>query len=77
MNISATIITFNEEVHLAQCLESMRGIADELIVVDSGSLDRTRQIAESHGAGFRSLLTNYSTKRTLPGPGGSRMDLEC
>ena len=66
MNISATIITFNEEVHLAQCLESMRGIADELIVVDSGSLDRTQQIAESHGAKFfvRSW-TNYSDQKNF------------
>jgi glycosyltransferase involved in cell wall biosynthesis len=52
MKISTTIITLNEETHLARCLESVRGVADEIIVVDSGSQDRTREIAESHGVKF-------------------------
>ncbi len=66
MNISATIITFNEERHLAQCLESIRGIADEVIVVDSGSEDRTREIAVSHGASFFVRpWTNYSDQKNF------------
>ncbi len=42
--ISATILAFNEEKRIGACLESLRGIADEIIVVDSGSTDRTVDI---------------------------------
>jgi glycosyltransferase involved in cell wall biosynthesis len=45
--ISATIITLNEETHIADCLASL-DIADEIIVVDSGSSDRTEEICRSH-----------------------------
>lgn len=48
--LSLTMIVKNEEEHLARCLESVRGIADELIVVDTGSRDRTVEIARAHGA---------------------------
>lgn len=48
--LSAVLIVHNEERHLADCLESLRGLADEIIVVDGGSDDRTREIAEAAGA---------------------------
>src|SRR5262249_21374444 len=66
MEISATIITLDEEMHLARCLESVRGIVDEIIVVDSGSQDRTREIAESYSVKF--LIrpwTNYSDQKNF------------
>lgn len=44
------VIARNEEAVLARCLESVRSIADELIVVDTGSADRTADIALSYGA---------------------------
>ncbi|ULL13150.1 glycosyltransferase [Paenibacillus sp. H1-7] len=44
------VIARNEEAVLARCLESVRSIADELIVVDTGSTDRTADIALSYGA---------------------------
>ena len=50
MKISATVITLNEERHIRQCLESLQGIADEIIVVDSGSQDATLEIAAELGA---------------------------
>ncbi|MEW5974903.1 MAG: glycosyltransferase family 2 protein [Acidobacteriota bacterium] len=50
MKISAAIITLNEEANLARCLESVRDVADEMVVVDAGSTDRTQDIAEQHGA---------------------------
>lgn len=50
--ISATIITFNEERNIGRCLDSVRDIADEIIVVDSFSTDRTKEIALSKGAKF-------------------------
>ena len=49
MKISATIITFNEERNLPRAVESLR-CADEIIIVDSGSTDRTVEIAEKLGA---------------------------
>jgi len=49
MKLSATIITFNEERNIARVIESLR-CADEIIVLDSGSTDRTIEIAEKLGA---------------------------
>lgn len=49
MKISATIITFNEEANIRDACESLAW-ADEIIVVDSGSTDKTREIAEGCGA---------------------------
>lgn len=48
--ISAVIITLNEERNIGRCLESLQGIADEVIVVDSFSTDRTVEICKKHGA---------------------------
>lgn len=47
--ISVVIPVLNEEANIGECLESVR-FADEIFVVDSGSTDRTVEIAESHGA---------------------------
>ena len=49
MKISATIITFNEERNVARAIESLR-CCDEIVVVDSGSTDRTVEIASKLGA---------------------------
>ncbi|HAX44766.1 MAG TPA: glycosyltransferase family 2 protein, partial [Solibacterales bacterium] len=49
MTISATIITRNEERNLPRAIESLR-CCDEILVVDSGSTDRTVEIAERYGA---------------------------
>lgn len=46
------VITFNEEHNLSRCLQSVKDIADEIIVVDSGSTDQTQNIAVSAGAKF-------------------------
>ena len=48
--LSVTIITLNEEKDLARCLESVGGFADEIVVVDSGSKDKTVEIAKKFGA---------------------------
>jgi len=48
--ITAILITYNEEADLPQALDSVAGVADEIVVVDSGSTDRTREIAEASGA---------------------------
>lgn len=49
MKISAIIITKNEEKNITDCINSVKW-ADEIIVVDNGSVDRTGSIAKSHGA---------------------------
>ena len=43
--VSLCMIAKNEEAHLARCLQSVYELTDELIVVDTGSSDRTREIA--------------------------------
>ena len=48
--ISAVLITYNEESDLPRALASLAGVADELVVVDSGSTDRTCEIAREAGA---------------------------
>lgn len=48
--VSVVILTHNEERNLAACLESLRGLDCEAFVVDSGSTDRTRDIAREFGA---------------------------
>jgi glycosyltransferase involved in cell wall biosynthesis len=50
--ISVSIITLNEEKNLLRCLESVRDLAAEIVVIDSGSTDRTREIAEKFGTVF-------------------------
>ncbi len=48
--LSVCMIVKNEEKFLPQCLASIHGFADEIVVVDTGSTDRTVEIAESFGA---------------------------
>lgn len=48
--ISLCMIVKDEEKHLPNCLTSVRGVVDEIIVVDTGSMDRTIEIAQSFGA---------------------------
>ncbi len=48
--ISACMIVKDEEELLPNCLQSIRDVADEIIVVDTGSSDRTVEIAKSYGA---------------------------
>ncbi len=49
-DISVIILTFNEEKHIARCINSLQSFAKEIFVVDSFSTDATVSIAESHRA---------------------------
>ena len=49
MKITATIITLNEERNIGRAIESLR-CCDEILIVDSGSVDRTIELAENLGA---------------------------
>lgn len=48
--LTAVILTQNEELHIARAIESLEGIADQVFVIDSGSTDRTIEIASELGA---------------------------
>lgn len=50
VSISLAVITYNEEKNIRHCLESAHGIADEILVVDSFSNDKTVEICRSLGA---------------------------
>ena len=55
VTISLCMIVKNEERVLGRCLESVQEIADEIIIVDTGSEDRTKKIAEKYHADFLAL----------------------
>jgi glycosyltransferase involved in cell wall biosynthesis len=50
--ISAVIITYNEELFIDKCLASLKGVADEIVVVDSFSTDTTEEICKKHNVRF-------------------------
>ena len=50
INLSLVMIVKNEERCLARCLESVKTLVDEMIIVDTGSTDKTIDIAKSYGA---------------------------
>lgn len=50
--ISVVIIALNEQRNIARCLRSVQAVADEIVVLDSGSEDRTRLICERYGVRF-------------------------
>ena len=52
VQISAVIITYNEEANIGRCLESLEGVADEIVVVDSFSTDQTAQICAEKDVTF-------------------------
>ena len=50
--LSVVIITFNEEKNIARCLESIQGIADDIVVIDSFSTDKTESICKQFNVNF-------------------------
>lgn len=64
MKLSVIVLTLNEEKHLSACLESVRAFADELVVFDSGSTDRTLEIARAEKARIETrVFDNYPKQR--------------
>ena len=52
VKLTAAIITFNEEKNIERCLRSLQGVADEILVVDSFSTDKTEAICTAFGVRF-------------------------
>ena len=52
VQISAVIITLNEEANINRCLQSLQGVADEIVILDSLSTDRTREICKGFNVKF-------------------------
>ena len=50
--LSVAIITFNEQKNIDRCLNSLKGIADEIVVVDSFSTDKTQEICSKYSVRF-------------------------
>jgi glycosyltransferase involved in cell wall biosynthesis len=70
--LSASLITFNEEHNLPRVLKSLEGVADEIIVVDSGSQDHTQEIAREHGAKIVThVWTNFAEQKNIAGAAAS------
>src|SRR5437763_828404 len=67
MLLSVCLITKNEERFLAGCLESIAGIADEIVLVDTGSTDATRAVARSFCCRIlrHELADDYAAARNL------------
>jgi len=64
--ISAILITYNEEADLPQSLQSLASVADEVVVVDSGSTDRTGEIAALAGARVQVRpFTNFGEQKNF------------
>lgn len=55
--LTVSLATFNEEKRLPECLFSIKDLADEIVVVDGQSSDKTREIAKSYGARIK-VTTN-------------------
>lgn len=64
--LSACLITLNEEHNLGRALASLRDVADEVVIVDSGSTDRTAEISREHGARFFTQpWTSYAEQKNF------------
>jgi glycosyltransferase involved in cell wall biosynthesis len=67
--LSAVIITYNEARNIGRCLQSLAGVADEIVVLDSFSTDETEAICRQFGVRFFQhafdAILNRKTGRSL------------
>ncbi|CAN5572213.1 glycosyltransferase family 2 protein [soil metagenome] len=64
--LSAIIITLNEERNISRCIDSLHNVADEILVVDSFSTDRTREICLQKGVRFiQNQWKGYSVQKNF------------
>lgn len=61
--ITAIVLTYNEEKHIARCIASLKKVADRICVIDSFSTDQTVEIARKSGADiYQNKWINYSNQ---------------
>ncbi|MBM3176607.1 MAG: glycosyltransferase family 2 protein [Bacteroidetes bacterium] len=66
MTLSGIVITFNEEKKIARCLDSMSGLVDEIVVVDSFSTDLTEHICRERKVRFfQRKFTNHIDQKNF------------
>ena len=63
VTISVCMIVRDEERVLARCLDSLKEIADEIIIVDTGSVDRTKEIASNYTEKIYDFFYNKMLKK--------------
>lgn len=65
-NLSAVIISFNEEQNIARCITALQALTQDIVVVDSGSKDNTIRIATELGARvFSRAWTGYADQKNF------------
>ena len=61
MSLTAVILTWNEEIHIQRCINSLKSVCKDIFIIDSFSRDRTKEIAVSNGVHFfQREWTNHS-----------------
>jgi glycosyltransferase involved in cell wall biosynthesis len=66
MKFSVVILTYNEEVNIQDCINSVKSLSDDIVVLDSYSTDETAFIAESEGAKvIKNHFEGYATQRNF------------
>ena len=66
IRISLVVITFNEEKNLARCLDSVKDVADEIVIVDSNSTDNTVIVAAKYNARvFQQAFIGYGEQKNF------------
>lgn len=73
MKISAVVITKNEELNIKSCLETLKW-ADEIIIVDSNSTDKTQEIASGYTNNIYSVNTDVFAEKRIFSLGKTRND---
>ena len=66
-NVTVVILTKNEEMNIMGALDSAKAVSDGVLIVDSGSIDRTVELARQHGAKvvFREWDNDFSAQRNF------------
>ena len=60
-SLTAIILTYNEQLHLQRCLDSLKGVVQDVFIIDSYSTDATQKIAERNGVHFyQNPWVNYA-----------------
>lgn len=66
IDFSIVIITFNEEHNIKRCLDSVEGLTDDIVVVDSGSTDNTKAVCNKYNVRFFvNGFVDYSSQKNF------------